>query len=79
MNSHLPRPEKSRLLTVAMVAMAAKITPVPPKAIMMSDGPFEKPEHEAQQARQHQAHEEREAEQHDHADARCPSFSRSRT
>ncbi len=25
MNSHLPRPEKSRLLTVAMVAMAAKI------------------------------------------------------
>ena len=43
MNSHLPRPEKSRLLTVAMVAIAVKITPVPPKASMISDGPFEKP------------------------------------
>ena len=43
MNSQLDKPAKLRLLTVAMVAIAPKITAVPPNAIMMSDAPFEKP------------------------------------
>ena len=42
-NSHLPMPVKSRLETVAMVAMTAKMPAVPPKAVMISEAPLEKP------------------------------------
>ena len=41
MNSHLPRPEKSRLLTVATVAITPKMIAVPPNAVMISAAPFE--------------------------------------
>ncbi|MNT22877.1 hypothetical protein D3C72_1582790 [compost metagenome] len=37
----MPRPEKSRLLTVAMVAIAPNTAAVPPKAYMISAGPLE--------------------------------------
>ncbi|XQU70286.1 hypothetical protein OJJOAM_003017 [Cupriavidus sp. H18C1] len=40
-NRNLPRPEKSRLLTVATVAIVAKTAAVPPNAYMISAGPFE--------------------------------------
>ena len=42
-NSHLPIPEKSRLETVATVAITPKIAAVPPKAVITSDAPLEKP------------------------------------
>ena len=41
--SQLPMPEKSRLEMVAIVAMAANTTAVPPKADMIRLPPFEKP------------------------------------
>src|SRR3569832_1562563 len=42
-NSHFPSPEKSRLDTVATLAMTANTAAVPPKAIMINDAPLEKP------------------------------------
>src|SRR5450830_1270312 len=42
-NSHLPRPEMSRLITVARLAITKNTPAVPPKAVMTSSGPFLKP------------------------------------
>lgn len=42
-NNHFSSPEKSRLLSVAIVAIMEKIAPVPPNASIISEEPFEKP------------------------------------
>ena len=36
-------PDRSRLITVASVAIAKNTAAVPPKAVMISEGPFLKP------------------------------------
>ena len=43
MNRNLPMPDRSRLVVVAIVAIAAKITPVPPNAMATSEAPLESP------------------------------------
>ena len=42
-NNHLPMPDKSRLITLAKLAMTANTPAVPAKAVMMRSGPFLKP------------------------------------
>ena len=40
---NLPIPERSRLITVASVAIAKNTAAVPPKAVMTSDAPLRSP------------------------------------
>ena len=42
-NNHLPMPDKSRLMTLANVAITANTPAVPAKAVMMRSAPFLKP------------------------------------
>ena len=42
-NSHWPMPERSRLMTDAKLAITKNTPAVPPKAVMISSGPLEKP------------------------------------
>ena len=43
MNNHLPMPDKSRLITVARLAITTNTPAVPAKAVMISSEPFLKP------------------------------------
>ncbi len=42
-NSHLPMPERSRLITLDRLAITKNTPAVPPKAVITSSGPFLKP------------------------------------
>ena len=42
-NSHLPMPERSRLITLARLAITKNTPAVPPNAVMISSEPFLKP------------------------------------